>query len=287
MNDGTGMPQTAVVIGGTSDIGRSILKALVARRLRRVVLAGRDDKGLQSVADELLALGATSVETVFCDVTDTAAHNALARQAAEQLGQIDLVLVTAATLGDQGRDENDPAAAARVLDTNFTGPAAALLAFAAVLRAQGHGRIVVLSSVAGVRVRRANFVYGSSKAGLDGFAGGEPGDQFVGGGGDHVAGRVDQIGQGRVGLVVGQGQTGGQRRSGAGGAGQVEAVEGGLADVALAAVASTAREVAWPNAPAMVTEASASPAAAGVVMCTVKARIQPRPSPSRAAHAGM
>jgi decaprenylphospho-beta-D-erythro-pentofuranosid-2-ulose 2-reductase len=172
MNDGTGMPQTAVVIGGTSDIGRSILKALVARRLRRVVLAGRDDKGLQSVADELLALGATSVETVFCDVTDTAAHNALARQAAEQLGQIDLVLVAAATLGDQGRDENDPAAAARVLDTNFTGPAAALLAFAAVLRAQGHGRIVVLSSVAGVRVRRANFVYGSSKAGLDGFAGG-------------------------------------------------------------------------------------------------------------------
>jgi decaprenylphospho-beta-D-erythro-pentofuranosid-2-ulose 2-reductase len=172
MNDGTGMPQTAVVIGGTSDIGRSILKALVARRLRRVVLAGRDDKGLQSVADELLALGATSVETVFCDVTDPTAHSALARQAAERLGQIDLVLMTAATLGDQARDENDPAGAARVLDTNFTGPAAALLAFAAVLRAQGHGRMVVLSSVAGVRVRRANFVYGSSKAGLDGFAGG-------------------------------------------------------------------------------------------------------------------
>jgi len=56
-----------------------------------------------------------------------------------------------------------------VIDTNFTGPAAAMVAFAGVLRTQGHGRMVVLSSVAGVRVRRANFIYGSSKAGLDAF----------------------------------------------------------------------------------------------------------------------
>ena len=49
-----------------------------------------------------------------------------------------------------------------------------MVAFAGVLRAQGHGRLVVLSSVAGVRVRRANFVYGASKAGLDAFARGWP-----------------------------------------------------------------------------------------------------------------
>jgi decaprenylphospho-beta-D-erythro-pentofuranosid-2-ulose 2-reductase len=170
MNDGTGMPQTAVVIGGTSDIGRSILRALVARRLRRVILAGRDERGLRAVADELLGIGATSVETAFCDVTDPASHAALAKDAAARLGQIDLVLVTAATLGDQSLDEVDPPSAARVIDTNFTGPAAALVAFAGILRSQGHGRMVVLSSVAGARVRRANFVYGSSKAGLDAFA---------------------------------------------------------------------------------------------------------------------
>ena len=70
----------------------------------------------------------------------------------------------------QAADEADPAAAARVLDTNFTGPASLMLAFAAILRQQGHGRMVVLSSVAGVRVRRANFIYGSAKAGLDAFA---------------------------------------------------------------------------------------------------------------------
>jgi decaprenylphospho-beta-D-erythro-pentofuranosid-2-ulose 2-reductase len=170
MNDATGMPQTAVVVGGTSDIGRSILRALVARRLRRVVLAGRDEPALRAVADELLGIGATAVETVVADVTDTASHAALARDAVSHLGQIDLVLVTAGTLGDQARDEVDPRRVARVFDTNTTGPAAVMVAFAGVLRAQGHGRIVVLSSVAGARVRRVNFVYGASKAGLDAFA---------------------------------------------------------------------------------------------------------------------
>jgi decaprenylphospho-beta-D-erythro-pentofuranosid-2-ulose 2-reductase len=170
MNDGTGMPQTAVVIGGTSDIGRSILRALVTRRLDRIILAGRDQKALAEVADELRALGAGSVETAVCDVTDVAAHDALARDSAARLGQIDLVLVAAGVLGRQADDEVDPGATAGVLETNFSGPAAVMVAFARILRAQGHGKMVVLSSVAGVRVRRANFVYGSSKAGLDAFA---------------------------------------------------------------------------------------------------------------------
>jgi decaprenylphospho-beta-D-erythro-pentofuranosid-2-ulose 2-reductase len=89
---------------------------------------------------------------------------------AELLGQIDLVLVAAGVLGEQSRDETDAAAVASVLQTNCTGPAAAMTAFARVLRTQGQGRMVVLSSVAGVRIRRSNYVYGASKAGLDAFA---------------------------------------------------------------------------------------------------------------------
>jgi len=170
MNDATGMPQTAVVVGGTSEIARAVLRALVARRLRRIVLAGRDEVALAAAAKELLALGAESVETVALDVTDIAAGDALAVEAAGRLGQVDLVLVAAGILGDQATDEVDPERAARVLTVNCTGPAAAMTAFARVLRAQGHGRMVVLSSVAGVRVRRANYVYGASKAGLDAFA---------------------------------------------------------------------------------------------------------------------
>ena len=57
-----------------------------------------------------------------------------------------------------------------IRDSNVTWPAAALTAVVASLQRQGHGRIVVLSSVAGYRVRRSNFIYGAAKAGLDGFA---------------------------------------------------------------------------------------------------------------------
>jgi decaprenylphospho-beta-D-erythro-pentofuranosid-2-ulose 2-reductase len=165
-----GMPQTAVVVGGTSDIARSVLRVLVARRLRRIVLAGRDEVGLAAAAQELLALGATEVDTVTFDVTDVARAGAVVRDISTRLGQVDLVLVAAGVLGDQASDEVDPEATARVVTTNYTGPAAVMSGFARVLRNQGHGRLVVLSSVAGVRVRRANYVYGASKAGLDAFS---------------------------------------------------------------------------------------------------------------------
>jgi len=169
MNDAMGMPQTAVAVGGTSEIARAVLRALVPRRLSRVVLAGRDTETLESAAKELEVLGAdASVSTL--DVTDVEHHAAFAEEMAARLGQVDLVLVAAGTLGDQETDALDPVATRRVLDTNCSGPAAVLTAFAAVLRRQGQGRIVVLSSVAGVRVRPANYVYGASKAGLDGFA---------------------------------------------------------------------------------------------------------------------
>jgi len=167
--DAMGMPQTAVVIGGGSEIARAVTRALVAHRLRAVVLTGRAQPSLQVAAEELRALGADA-QCVVHDVTDVAAHDALAADVVRRLGRVDLVLVAAGVLGDQEADAADPRRTAAVLETNCTGPAAVMTAFAPVLRAQGQGRIVVLSSVAGVRVRRANYVYGASKAGLDAFA---------------------------------------------------------------------------------------------------------------------
>jgi decaprenylphospho-beta-D-erythro-pentofuranosid-2-ulose 2-reductase len=163
------MPQTAVVIGGSSDIARETMRILAGRRLRRVILAGRNAKTLDALAEELGVLGVTA-ETASLDVIDVAGHDGFAADAVARLGEIDVVLVTAGDLGISSLDELDANAVASIIGTNFTGPAAATLALAKVLRAQGWGRIVVLSSVAGVRVRKANFVYGSSKAGLDGFA---------------------------------------------------------------------------------------------------------------------
>ena len=84
-------------------------------------------------------------------------------------------------LGDQAAFDADPMLAVAAARTNYVGAVSAGLVTAERLRRQGHGTLVVLSSVAGERVRKANFVYGSTKAGLDGFAQGL-GDALAGSG---------------------------------------------------------------------------------------------------------
>ncbi len=181
MNDVTGMPQTVVVLGGGSDLSRAILRALAGRRLVSVLLTGRTVAGLEAAAEELRGLSVASVETEQLDVTDIGALETFADAAVQRLGDIDLVLVAAGELDMADLTTLDARRVASLTTTNFTGPAAAMTAFARVLRAQGHGRLVVLSSVAGYRVRAANFVYGAAKAGLDGFAMGL-GDALTGSG---------------------------------------------------------------------------------------------------------
>lgn len=181
MNDVTGMPQTVVTLGGGSDVSRAILRLLAGRGLSSALLAGRNSDSLRTAAEELRALSVAKVETERLDVTEVGALEGFADLAAQRLGTIDLVLIAAGVLGTAGLADLDASTVASMASTNFTGPTAAMAAFARVLTAQGHGRIVVLSSVAGYRVRAANFVYGATKAGLDGFALGL-GDALVGSG---------------------------------------------------------------------------------------------------------
>ncbi len=169
MNDATGMPQRVVVLGGGSEIARALVVRLAAHRLRAVVLAGRDDASLEAAARELEALGVPQVERTRFEANDVADHEALVHRVLERIGSVDLLLVAAGSLGTAELDALTPEVVAQLVGTNFTGPAAATAAFARAMRDQGSGRIVVLSSVAGVRVRRSNFVYGAAKAGLDGF----------------------------------------------------------------------------------------------------------------------
>jgi decaprenylphospho-beta-D-erythro-pentofuranosid-2-ulose 2-reductase len=170
MIDAIGRPQSVLVLGGSSEIAQAIVARLVPTRCRTVILAGREGPRLSEAARRAGAAGADVVEVVAFDVRDTAHHQDFADRVFDRFGDIDVVVVAAGVLGDQASDERDPEAAAAVLTTNFAGPAAAMLAVAGRLRHQGYGRLVVLSSVAGLRARRANFVYGSSKAGLDAFS---------------------------------------------------------------------------------------------------------------------
>ncbi|GGU82869.1 short-chain dehydrogenase [Streptomyces albospinus] len=168
MKDAFGSPQSLLVLGGTSEIALATAARLAARRTRTVWLAGRPSPALEASAGRLRALGA-QVRTVPFDALDTDRHEeVLGKVFAE--GDLDMVLLAFGVLGDQPRDEREPAGAVRVAATNYTGALSAALICGRALRRQGHGSLVVLSSVAGERARRSNFVYGSSKAGLDALA---------------------------------------------------------------------------------------------------------------------
>lgn len=181
MRDGLGRVQSVLVVGGTSDIGVAVAGRLVERGATTVVLAGRDPDGLARQAAHLRALGATTVGTVPFDALDRAGHAGAVAAAFDGYGDVDVVVHAVGVLGDQEHHERDPPAAATVVDVNFTAAVTVLLPVADRLLAQGHGTIVVLSSVAAERARRANYVYGSSKAGLDAFATGL-GDRLAGSG---------------------------------------------------------------------------------------------------------
>jgi decaprenylphospho-beta-D-erythro-pentofuranosid-2-ulose 2-reductase len=169
MNDALGSVQSVLVLGGGSEIALATVRRLVAQRCRTVVLAGRDPEGLSGSVKEIHAAGATTVEAVEFDALAFDGHDAFVTSVFDRFGDIDLVLLAFGVLGDQDRAESDPREAIRIVESNFTGAVSVLVPVTAALRRQGHGRIVVLSSVAGERARKSNFVYGSSKAGLDAY----------------------------------------------------------------------------------------------------------------------
>jgi decaprenylphospho-beta-D-erythro-pentofuranosid-2-ulose 2-reductase len=169
MKDAFGSVQSVLVLGGASEIALATVDRLVARRTRTVVLAGRDTPRMQAAAADLRGRGAERVEVVPFDALRVEEHERFVAEMWARHGEFDLVLLAFGVLGEQQHDERDATAALHVLDVNFRGAVSVGIPVAQRLRAQGHGCIVVLSSVAGERARRANFVYGASKAGLDAF----------------------------------------------------------------------------------------------------------------------
>lgn len=170
MSDPFGRPSSVLVLGGTSDIARAIVQLLVDEGCERVVLAGRDRARLAEAAAEAKERGAGFVATVAFDASDTEQAATVVDSGFAAAGRVDLVVLAVGLLCDQPEDEGDPGRVARCITVNFTWPAAALSAVAEHLRGQGGGQVVVLSTVAGVRVRRSNYLYGSAKAGLDAYA---------------------------------------------------------------------------------------------------------------------
>jgi decaprenylphospho-beta-D-erythro-pentofuranosid-2-ulose 2-reductase len=159
-----------LVLGGTSEIALAIVDGLLARAPRDVALVGRDGGGLADAAERLRKTGSPTVSTFELDALDTERHAPVLAQAFEQLGGVDIAILAVGVLGVREGLPSDADAAVRTMRVNLVGAGSLLIHAAQRMRERGGGTLVVLSSVAAERARRANSVYGASKAGLDSLA---------------------------------------------------------------------------------------------------------------------
>lgn len=162
--------ERVLVIGGSSEIGAAIAGELMREGLREAVLTGRDPRALDTAAAALRAAGAARVEILLLDALDTEEHRPVLAQAFELLGGVDVAVLAVGLLGARGGLPQDIPAAVDVLRVNTVGAGSLLMETAGLMKAQGRGTIVVLSSVAAERPRASNAVYCASKAGLDALA---------------------------------------------------------------------------------------------------------------------
>lgn len=162
--------EMVAVFGGRSEIGLE-----VARRLApgaAVALAVRPGGDASEAVESLRQAGARDVIVVDFDANITAEQRSVVEAIERQLGPITTAVLAFGVLGDQRAAERDEGEVVEILHTDFVAQASLLTILASRMKARGGGAIVAFSSVAGVRVRQANYVYGSAKAGLDGFASG-------------------------------------------------------------------------------------------------------------------
>lgn len=173
-------PVKMLVLGATSAIAMATAR-IYAERGSALYLVARNEEKLAVVAADLQVRGASAVHTCVMDLDETEHHAAMLAEAAEKLQGIDIALVAHGVLGDQAAAEAEYGVAERVLRTNLLGPISLITWLANYFVEQKRGTLAVISSVAGDRGRKLNYVYGTSKAGLSTFLQG-------------VRNRVDRLG---------------------------------------------------------------------------------------------
>jgi decaprenylphospho-beta-D-erythro-pentofuranosid-2-ulose 2-reductase len=167
MKDAVGSVQSVLLLGGTSEIGTEIARALVADRARTVVLAARDLEGAERTGAELRARGA-EVETLALDALDLDSHAGVVERAFARPGGIDVAVLAVGALGRPADEQLLDAGSLQLV--NGAGAVSLMAHTARAMREQGRGTVVLLSTVAADRPRASNFAYGASKAAADAFA---------------------------------------------------------------------------------------------------------------------
>lgn len=169
MLNAVGVPQKILLLGGTSEIGLAICSEYLKRGPAEIVLAALPgDPALADAVQEMKDKGATQVTTLDFDATDYDSHPAVI-DAAFSGADVDIAIVAFGILGDNEEQWQNQKQAVLAAEINYVGAVSVGVLLGEKMKAQGHGQMIAMSSAAGERVRRTNFVYGSTKAGLDGF----------------------------------------------------------------------------------------------------------------------
>ena len=164
-------PKCILVLGATSGIAEACVR-LWAARGDSLYLVARNADRLAAVAADARTRGAALVDTAVVNLDDTAAHPEMLAHAINSMGGLDIAFFALGVLGDQQQAERTFAATNQILHTNYTAPVSLLTWLANYMGQRHAGTLAVLSSVAGERGRKSNYVYGSSKAGLTAFVDG-------------------------------------------------------------------------------------------------------------------
>jgi short-subunit dehydrogenase len=157
-----------VIIGATSAIASETARTYAADGAH-LFLTGRDPDKLAAVRDDLRVRGASQVDTAQLDVSRIPDHRPVIGSAIKALGGLDVALIAHGVLPDQTGCQEEVTETLEALQVNFTGTIALLTELAKHFEAQRGGCIAVITSVAGDRGRRSNYVYGAAKGGVDHF----------------------------------------------------------------------------------------------------------------------
>jgi decaprenylphospho-beta-D-erythro-pentofuranosid-2-ulose 2-reductase len=160
-----------LVLGATSGIAEATCR-IWASQGASIFLVARNAEKLSAVAADLRTRGASYIDTAVVDLDDVNQHPGLLAHAVNSLQGLDVAYLAHGVLGDQHAAEQDFNTAAHILYTNLMAPVSLLTWLANFFVERRSGVIAVLSSVAGDRGRKSNYVYGSSKAGLSAFLAG-------------------------------------------------------------------------------------------------------------------
>jgi short-subunit dehydrogenase len=163
------MSEGLIILGATSKIAQEVGR-VAARHGREVLLVARSMDRAEAVAGDLRARGASKVTVIAADLADVSTHPSLWEQIEADMPDAGEVLLAYGSLGDQERADHDIDYTLRELNTNFTSAASLLMHAAQQLEARKKGVLAVITSVAGDRARRSNYVYGTAKGALTLFA---------------------------------------------------------------------------------------------------------------------